>query len=234
MATAVVTGAASGIGRALAVALGGTGQIVHLVDVQPVDVLAHEVGGQGWQVDVSNGAEVQRLAAAVGPVQLLCLNAGITGPTMGPPWEASTEEWQQVLGVNLMGVVHGLRAFLPAMVEAAGPASVLITGSLAGLVSFPGGGAYAASKHAVVAVAEQASLWLRDSQVSVTLACPALVRTGMSEVGEDPADVAAAALAGVQERRFLVMPEEWRDSLRIRARRLATGRLPELPAPAAG
>jgi len=233
MAIAVVTGAASGIGRALATALARSGHTVHLVDVRPVDALAHELGGKGWEADVSRGEELERIAAAIGPPQVLCLNAGITGRSMGPPWEAPAKEWEQVLGVNLMGVVNGLRAFLPGMVQAAEPASVLVTGSLAGLVSFPGGGAYAASKHAVVAVAEQASLWLRDTEVSVTLACPALVRTGMSEVGDDPAEVASAALAAVQERRFLVLPQEWRDSVRTRAHRLTAGEVPQMPAPTA-
>ena len=232
MSTAVVTGAASGIGRALAQALARSGHTVHLVDVQPVHGLAEELGGHAWEVDVSDDAQVEQLSEVVGAVDLVCLNAGITGPTMGAPWEAPAHEWQRVLGVNLMGVVNGLRAFVPAMVEAAQPAHVLITGSLAGLVSFPGGGAYAASKHAVVAVAEQASLWLRDTNVSVTLVCPALVRTGMSEVGDDPGDVASAALAAVQDGRFLVMPEEWRDSVRARAGRMTAGEPPQAPEPA--
>ena len=83
---------------------------------------------------------------------------------------------------------------------------IIITGSLAGLVTFPGGGAYAATKHAVVALAESASLALQGTSVTVTLACPALVRTAMSEVGADPDDVAAEVLAAADDGRFLVVP----------------------------
>ena len=108
------------------------------------------------------------------------------------------------------------------------PARILITASLAGLVTFPGGGAYAASTHAVVAVAEQAALALADTDVSVTLLCPALVRSGMSEVGEDPDVVAAAALTAAPGR-FLVGPTEWQAAVIRRAEALAAGAQPTLP-----
>jgi len=133
--------------------------------------------------------------------------------------------------VNLLGVVNGLRAFVPTMVAADRPAKIVITASLAGLLTFPGGGAYAATKHAVVAVAEQAALSLRDTPVTVSVLCPALVRTAMSEVGDDPKDVAAAALAAARAGRFLVMPEEWRASVLSRTHRLLAGRPPEIPTP---
>src|SRR3712207_6380413 len=169
MATAVVTGAAGGIGRALAVRLAGQGHRVHLADLSPTGELAAELDGVSHVVDVSAYDDVERLAREVPDVDVLCLNAGIVGASMGPPWEVPPEEWQRVLGVNLLGVVYGLRAFVPRLIASGRPASLLVTGSLAGLVSFPGGGAYAASKHALVAVVEQVALALAGTPVSVTL-----------------------------------------------------------------
>ena len=232
MATAVVTGAASGIGRALAEGLAAQGHRVHLADVSSTDDLAVEVGGVTHDVDVSTYDDVERLARAVPDLDVLCLNAGIVGTSMGPPWEVPTEEWGRVLGVNLLGVVNGLRAFVPRLIDAGRPARVLVTGSLAGLVTFPGGGAYAASKHALVAVTEQAALALEHTPVTVTLLCPALVRSAMSDTGEEPADVAAAALAAMEVGRFLVVPAEWRPAVVARAERLVSGEPPLVPAPA--
>ena len=131
--------------------------------------------------------------------------------------------------VNLGGVVNGLRAFVPRLVEAGRPAGILITASLAGLATWPGGGPYAASKHAVVAVAEQAALALASSPVAVTVLCPALVRTGMSEIGDDPHGVAAAAIDGMAQHQFIVAPPEWQSAVRQRGVRLASGATPELP-----
>jgi NAD(P)-dependent dehydrogenase (short-subunit alcohol dehydrogenase family) len=230
MSTAVVTGAASGIGRALALRLAGAGHQVHLADIAPTDLLAAEIAGVAHQVDVSDPAHMDQLAVAAGEAQVVCLNAGIVGPSLGAPWEAPPDEWHRLLGVNLLGVVNGLRAFVPRLLEHGQPAQILVTASLAGLLSFPGGGAYAATKHAVVAVAEQASLALRDTAVTVTLVCPALVRTGMSDVGEDPHDVATSALAAAAGR-FLVVPDEWTAAVRHRTEHLLTGRPPALPTP---
>ncbi|MEO3791246.1 SDR family NAD(P)-dependent oxidoreductase [Nonomuraea sp. B10E15] len=105
---------------------------------------------------------------------LVCLNAGIVGQDLGAPWEVSDDDWDRVFAVNVGGVRNGLRAFVPGLLAAGRPAHILVTASLAGLVTFPGGGAYAASKHAVVALAEQASLALEGTPVGVTLLCPAL------------------------------------------------------------
>ena len=129
------------------------------------------------------------------------------------------------------GVVNGLRAFVPRLLASDRPGHVLITASLAGLATFGGGGAYGASKHAVVAVAEQAALALAGSQVGVTVLCPALVRTAISPVGVDPADVADEALAAVEQGRFVVMPQEWRRSVLDRAEHLTSGRAPTPPTP---
>lgn len=232
MRTALVTGAASGIGRALARQLAAEGYAVHMVDVAPDMGLADELGGLAHRVDVSRPDEWAALAATVPTVDMLVLNAGRTGASFGPPWEAPHEEWQAVLGVNLLGAVGGLRAFLPGMLERGRPGHVLLTASLAGLVAFPGGGAYAASKHALVAVAEQTALALQETDISVTVLCPALVRTGMSDVGKEPGDVAAEALDACREGRFLVVDDEWVPAVEKRARRLVSGEYPAVPAPA--
>jgi hypothetical protein len=117
------------------------------------------------------------------------------------------------------------------MLESGRPGRIVITASLAGLVTFPGGGAYAATKHALVAVAEQAALALAHSPVSVTLLCPALVRSGMSETGAEPDDVAAEVLDAAAAGCFLVVPEEWRDAVTARAEALVAGAPPTVPAP---
>jgi len=135
-----------------------------------------------------------------------------------------------VFAVNVGGVVNGLRAFVPRLLSSGRPAHVLITASLAGLAAFPGGGAYGASKHAVVAVAEQAALALTGTAVGVTVLCPALVRTAMSPMGDDPADVAAAALAAVHDGRFAVVPPEWAGAVTQRWERLVAGQRPVAPA----
>jgi NAD(P)-dependent dehydrogenase (short-subunit alcohol dehydrogenase family) len=136
-----------------------------------------------------------------------------------------------VLAVNVGGVVNGLRAFVPQLLAAGQPGHMLITASLAGLATFPGGGAYGASKHAVVAIAEQAALALADTQVGVTVLCPALVRTGMSPVGDEPADVAEEALTAVHEGRFAVVPTAWRQAILQRAEHLTSGLPPTSPTP---
>jgi NAD(P)-dependent dehydrogenase (short-subunit alcohol dehydrogenase family) len=233
--TAVVTGAASGIGRALADRLAAAGTRLVLADVQVAALgdAATALGATAVPTDVADPAAMEALAAAAPDAELVCLNAGIVGPSLGVPWEVGQEEWDRVFAVNVGGVVNGLRAFVPRLLDAGRPGHLLITASLAGLATFLGGGAYAASKHAVVAVAEQAALALAGTNVGVTVLCPALVRTAMSAIGADPAEVAAEALAAVVGGRFVVTPEEWRRAVRERGEVLASGRRPAPPAPSA-
>ncbi|GAA3217251.1 SDR family NAD(P)-dependent oxidoreductase [Nonomuraea helvata] len=229
--SAVVTGAAGGIGRALAARLRSTGARVVLADVDAAALAgaAAELEADAVRTDVSDAAQVEALAAAVPDVDLVCLNAGIVGRDLGAPWEVSPEDWDRVFAVNVGGVVNGLRAFVPRLLAAGRPAHILITASLAGLVTFPAGGAYAASKHAVVALAEQAALALADTPVGVTMLCPALVRTGMSPEGEDPATIAEQALAAVRAGTFAVVPDGWAAGITRRGQWLATGAQPEMP-----
>lgn len=233
---ALITGAGSGIGRSFALALSDRGYQVHLLDVDGPAVakladgleLAHPMQG-----DVAAQSTMDRAAASIGSVDLLCLNAGVVSSAMGAPWDASQAEWDRVLGVNVFGVVNGLRSFVPLMLERGSPCQVIITASLAGAATWPGGGPYAASKHAVLAVAEQAALELADTNIGVTVLCPALVQTGMSDTGADPAAVVDEALDAADNQHFAVLPAQWAGAVQQRAADLTTGAQPTVPEPAA-
>jgi NAD(P)-dependent dehydrogenase (short-subunit alcohol dehydrogenase family) len=187
---AVVTGAGSGIGLALAHAFAGAGCSVVLADVQEdalvaaeEAVAAHGTGTLAVPTDVSDAAAVQSLAAATverfGGVHVVCNNAGVAG--LGDPWTGPIESWEWVLGVNLWGVVHGIRAFLPHLV-AGGEGHIVNTASIAGL--WPGlAPSYDASKHAVVAITEDLyhSLTEAGMPVGVSCLCPGWIRTGIIE-----------------------------------------------------
>ena len=230
--TAVVTGAAGGIGRALAIRLAATGTRLVLADLHaaPLRHVASELGGTAVPTDVSDPDAVLALAQASPDADLLCLNAGVVG-SLGAPWEISPVDWNAVFAVNVGGVLNGLRAFVPRMLASRSPAHILITASLAGLASFPGSGAYGPSKHTVLAIAEQAAFALQGEPVGVTVLCPALVRSGMSDIGQDPLEVADQALAAIGQGRFVVMPDDWRGAITRRAQQLATGDRPSAPLP---
>jgi NADP-dependent 3-hydroxy acid dehydrogenase YdfG len=189
--TAVVTGAASGIGLALAERFTAEGMRVVMADVdeerlmaaaarvgQAADVLA-------LRVDVSSFEDVERLAARAaerfGDVHVLCNNAGVQ--MLGPAWELELAEWRWLLGINLWGVVHGIRAFVPAMIDHGAGAHVVNTASVGGLVAFPGMAMYAASKAAVVAISEALHHDLRDRGVpiGVSVLCPGPVVSELRE-----------------------------------------------------
>ena len=160
---AVVTGAASGIGRALARAFGAEGMKVVLGDVNEplLKEAADELTSKGVEcvalaVDVSDAAAVERLAEQAidrfGSVGVVCNNAGVS--TIGKQWEIGIDDWDWVIGVCLRGVVNGVRSFVPRMLAHAGPAHVVITASMGGLLTSPFLGPYAAAKHAVVGLSK--------------------------------------------------------------------------------
>ncbi len=188
---AVVTGAASGIGLALATAFAEAGCSVVLADIQQeaLTAAAAEVSAHGVDVltvvtDVSDVDQVNALAAATmerfGAVHIICNNAGVGGA--GDPWIGPLETWEWVMGVNFWGVVHGVRAFLPHIVMSGG-GHIVNTASIAGV--FPGMTAapYDASKHAVVGLSEDLYLSLRAGElpVGVSCLCPGWVSTGIGE-----------------------------------------------------
>jgi len=229
---AVVTGAASGIGRALAVRLAEAGTRLVLADLraEPLAAVAAELQATAVPTDVSILGEVQTLADAAPDTDLICLNAGVVG-SLGDPWDISVADWDAVFAVNVGGVLNGLRAFVPPLLASGRPANILITASLAGLAGFGGIGAYGPSKHTVVAVAEQAALSLVGTAITVTVLCPSLVRTGMSEIGDDPLDVADAALAATARGQFVLTPPEWHGAIVQRAERMVSGEQPRSAVP---
>lgn len=191
-AVAVVTGAASGIGLALSEALGGRGAQVVLADIDGAAARdrAAALGPRhvGVELDVADPEAFAGLAERVedelGGATILVSNAGVAGPGGRPVWHATPDDWEWVLGVNLRGVVNGLRAFVPQLLaaEQSGRSAHLVTtASLSGLVTFPFSGPYTASKHAAVALTEQvaAELAAQGSRIGVTIVCPAWVRTGI-------------------------------------------------------
>jgi NAD(P)-dependent dehydrogenase (short-subunit alcohol dehydrogenase family) len=206
--TAVITGAASGLGLEMARRAHALGMRLVLADVEPEPLsrIVNEVRGAGGValgevVDVAEDAQVARLAARafaeLGEVNLLVNNAGVGGG--GYVWETSEEEWRWVLGVNLMGVVHGLRHFVPRMIEANArgvPGHVVNTASIAGWLATPMLGVYSVSKHAVVALTETLhhDLRLAGATLGVTLLCPAFVPTGIARSERNrPSHLAGAA-----------------------------------------
>jgi NAD(P)-dependent dehydrogenase (short-subunit alcohol dehydrogenase family) len=186
---AAVTGAASGLGRSMALAFAAEGMDVAIADVDAHAL--HDVGrairekGRGvfaMRVDVSSSAEVQawrdRTVDELGAVHVVCNNAGVS--PLGAVWENTEADWRWILGVNLWGVIHGVRAFTPHLL-AQNEGHVVNTASVAGLISPPGSGAYNVTKHAVVALSESLHHDLRErkSAVGVSVLCPAYVPTGI-------------------------------------------------------
>jgi len=188
---AAVTGAASGLGRSMALAFAGEGMDVALADVDqanltPVadDVQAKGVRAITLKVDVSQAEQVEgfrdQTLTRLGGVHVVCNNAGVS--PLGAVWENTVADWQWILGVNLWGVVHGVRAFTPHLI-AQDEGHIVNTASVAGLISPPGSGAYNVTKHAVVALSESLhhDLRERNSRVGVSVLCPAYVPTGIAD-----------------------------------------------------
>lgn len=188
---AVVTGAASGFGRELAILCATEGMRVVLADIDEAGLThTHSLlpdGAQAIEVrcDVSSQESVDALAQAslahFGAVHLLFNNAGVG--TTGPLWSTTLDDWQWVLGINLMGVAHGIRSFVPAMLAAGEPCHVVNTASAAGLGAYEGSGVYCASKYGVVAISEclYHELQTHAPHVGVSVLCPAFVNTGIAD-----------------------------------------------------
>ncbi|MGE4606648.1 MAG: SDR family NAD(P)-dependent oxidoreductase [Myxococcota bacterium] len=189
---AVVTGAASGIGRGMAEAFIAEGMKVVLADVErsALDATTQQLSSQGAEIvgvecDVSKAESVDALASAAldafGAVHVVCNNAGVAGGGAGPSWEHPLDDWDWVLGVNLMGVVHGIRSFVPILLEQGDGGHIMNTASIAGLSH--GGGSYGVSKHAVVALSESlfAELAQLGPKIGVSVLCPGWVNTRIIE-----------------------------------------------------
>ena len=208
---AVVTGAASGIGLGLSERFAAEGMSVVMADVEaPVlHEAAGKLSGRGATVlpvvtDVSSTEQVEALrdeaVSAFGAVHVLCNNAGVGGPT-GALWLVPEGDWEWVLGVNLGGVINGIRAFVPLLLEQ-DAAHIVNTASIFGV--FAGAlGPYGISKHAIVALSETLHFQLRalGSRVRVSVLCPGAVRTNFGTSARNrPAEAGPALAAGEAER----------------------------------
>jgi NAD(P)-dependent dehydrogenase (short-subunit alcohol dehydrogenase family) len=207
--TAVITGAASGFGLETSRTAAREGMNVVMADVQQdaLDRAAAEIAASGaavlpYRLDVSKAAEVEALGAATlrrfGAPSFVFNNAGVG--CGGLIWENTLQDWEWVLGVNLWGVVHGLRVFTPMMLDAARQdpgfeGHIVNTASMAGLLNPPNMGVYNVSKHAVVSLSETLyqDLRLVTEQVTASVLCPFFVTTGISRSERNrPAELPAA------------------------------------------
>jgi NAD(P)-dependent dehydrogenase (short-subunit alcohol dehydrogenase family) len=187
---AVITGGASGLGREIARRATGEGMKVVLADIQQdaLESTAAELRAGGAEVltvkaNVAKGEDIEALAKKTleryGSVHLLFNNAGVAHNRT--TWEATTQDWEWVLGVNLWGVIHGVRVFTPIMIGQDTECHIVNTASVAGLLSPPGMATYNVSKHAVVTLSETLhyDLQRRHTKVKVSVLCPAWVSTNI-------------------------------------------------------
>ncbi len=219
---AVVTGAGSGIGRALAVRFAAEGAAVAALDIDQdaAERVATQIGAAAWRLDVADEARTVAVVAEIedlfGPVDVMCLNAGIA---TGGGVEATNDAWQRTWEINLMSHVYGVRAVLPSML-ARGTGYLIHTASAAGLLTNIGAAPYSVTKHGVVALAEWLSVTYGDRGIRVSCLCPQFVDTPMLDlfdVGGDmsswvhgiaisPEDVAQSVVDGIHDERFLILP----------------------------
>jgi NAD(P)-dependent dehydrogenase (short-subunit alcohol dehydrogenase family) len=208
--TIVITGAAGGIGTALARRFHAEGGRLCLSDRQAPAELAAELGALAIAADVSSEAEVQELVTAaeseLGPIDLFCANAGVA---IGHGLNATDEEWAVAWSVNVMSHVYSARAVIPRMLER-GHGYLLHTCSAAGLLTSLGDAPYAVTKHGAVAFAEWLAATYGDRGIGVSVLCPQGVRTPMLTRGLDAGDPAALAVAAAGK---VLEPEEVADSV---------------------
>jgi NAD(P)-dependent dehydrogenase (short-subunit alcohol dehydrogenase family) len=268
---AVVTGAASGMGRAFAERFAAEGMRVVLADIEQraLDGAVQELRQQerdviGVLTDVTDAAAVERLRDealnAYGGIHVVCNNAGVVAASdLGPfgeqqgermkLWEQPLEDWSWTFGVNFWGVVHGIRTFVPVLLEQE-EGHLVNTGSIAGLLTGEGLPIYTATKHGVVVLSEALQRQLASTSVGVSVLCPGGVRTRIAfanrnqpgyerelEPGEaeatmvngmDPADVAEQVLAAVRNDQFYILShgDQYDDAIRARAEGIIERRNP--------
>lgn len=236
--TAVITGAASGFGLEASRIAAGEGMNVVMADVMPEPLAraAAEIEGLGaevlsFQLDVSSAERVQALADAtvqrLGVPHFVFNNAGVG--VGGLIWEHSVKDWEWIVGVNLMGVAHGVRVFTPLMLHAAKQdpgyrGHIVNTASMAGLVNMPNQGAYNVTKHAVVSLSETLyqDLALVTEQVQAHVLCPYFVPTGIAHSERArPGDMRDAAAPTPSQRAAQLMSEKAVASGKVSAAEVA-------------
>ena len=201
---AVVTGAASGIGRALAERFAAEGMKVVMADIEGPALAAAAEGLRktgaallATRVDVSSSEDVERLAretyAAFGAAHVLCNNAGVA--VLGAVHEHTLADWQWVINVNLWGVIHGVRAFLPRMLGGGDEGHIVNTASMAGLTTAPFMSVYDVTKHGVVALSESLykELQVTGAPIGVSVVCPGLINTAIMRSARNRPDALAEA-----------------------------------------
>lgn len=189
---AVVTGGASGLGRAMAWRFAREGMKIVLADIEQttLDTTLGEFQEAGHEAiavqgDVSRAADVESLAeqtlAAFGAVHIVCNNAGVAPG--GLVWEHTVKDWEWAMGPNVWGVIHGVRVFTPILLKQNTEAHIVNTASVAGLLSLPGMGLYCVTKHAVVTLTEclHHDLVENSDKVRCSVLCPAYVPTGIAD-----------------------------------------------------
>lgn len=192
--TAVVTGAGSGIGKAIAVSLAAEGAKVVVADIEDgaARKVADEIAAQGgtaiaFQVDVSKLDDVKALAAAAyaqyGDVHILVNNAGVAFRPFRAIWDTSHDDFEWMIGVNIWGVIHGIEAFLPRMRETAGEKHICNTSSISTLYKVPGNATYTMTKFAVDGLSEVLREELAADGIGVTVIYPGHVKTNVSQSG---------------------------------------------------
>jgi NAD(P)-dependent dehydrogenase (short-subunit alcohol dehydrogenase family) len=199
---AVITGGASGIGLGIARAAAAAGMKVALLDVEAA-ALEHArrsvgVEALGVRADVSDpatlAAAAEKVVARFGRIDVVCNNAGVL--TQGPIADSRSHDWEWLVGVNLLGVAHGIRVFLPHLRAHGEGGHVVNTASIAGLTALPGLGIYSATKYAVVALSEVLREELAPEGIGVSVLCPGGVRTRIHEAGRNRPAVLGGPDAG--------------------------------------
>lgn len=226
-----VTGGGHGIGRALVEAFAAEGARLAVLDLDGEAAAAVAAGVGGWSrgVDVADEADltaaIDAVEAEVGPIDLFCSNAGVL--VIGGV-ELPADDWHRIIDINVLAHVTAARVLVPRMLERGG-GYLLQTASAAGLLSQIGSAPYSVTKHAAVAFAEWLAITYGERGLKVSALCPQAVNTAMTagiEAGGvagvdgmlEPADVAAAAVAGVREERFYILPHpEVADYVRRKA-----------------
>jgi NAD(P)-dependent dehydrogenase (short-subunit alcohol dehydrogenase family) len=232
---AVITGGASGIGRAMADRFAAAGMKIVIADIEEealrnAERQMRDAGATllGVVSDVSDAVQVNALAQKTidtfGAVHVVCNNAGVASKG-GPTWEQSEADWDWVLRVNLRGVIHGIRTFVPIMLQQGGEGHVVNTASFAGLYAGPFMGPYNASKFAVVAITETLYYELKaiQSPVSASVLCPGGVRTRITEsarnrpsdIGEETSGPVTTAIGEVAMQRIRDIVENGIDPARV-------------------
>ena len=219
---AIVTGGASGIGKATAAAMARLGAKVAVVDLNETGALsvAEDIGGLAVGCDVGNEESINTMVATVeselGPVDVLFNNAGVA--TGGGPLDTPIDVWHSQWDINVMAHVYAIRAVLPSMLERES-GYILHTASMAGILTTHGNLTYAATKHAVVGMAEWLSITYHDKGIRVSCLAPLGVRTPMlgdtdsafaSQAAgpiKEPEDVAQMVIDAIAEERFLILTD---------------------------